>query len=232
MTLYRDTPLRPSKAPNLLIAPVDYAQLYQDQLNNALRLYFNQVDNFSSGLLDTDGGSQLSFPHISASDSTDQYATGDNVPTVINWNTLDSGSGFTLNPPGSATAEVSGIYKITYSAQLANTANAVHDATFWLKVNGSDVPNSGTIFTVPARKSAGVPSYVAAYSEVTFLVDAGDVIELWWATNLAYNPVGPVGGIYIHHENAWTTPTNPYPRPAVPSVIGSITFVSRLPTRP
>jgi hypothetical protein len=41
------TPLRPSKAPNLLIAPPDYAAQYQDQLNNALRLYFNQIDNFT-----------------------------------------------------------------------------------------------------------------------------------------------------------------------------------------
>lgn len=228
--------LRPSKAPNLLIAPVDYAQLYQDQLNNALRLYFNQVDNFSTGLLNTNGGAALSIPHIAASDSTDQYATATNTPTVVKWNTLDSGSGFTLNPPGSATAEVSGIYKITFSAQLANTANAVHDATFWLKIDtGSgfiDVPNSATIFTIPARKSAGVPSFVAAYSEITFAVNGGDIVELWWATDLAYSPTGPVDGVYILHEPAWTTPTNPYARPAVPSVIGSITFISRLPTRP
>jgi hypothetical protein len=39
--------VRPSKAPNLLIAPVDYDQRYQDQLNNALRLYFNQIDTFT-----------------------------------------------------------------------------------------------------------------------------------------------------------------------------------------
>jgi hypothetical protein len=39
--------IRPSKAPNLPIAPVEYAQSYQDQLLNALRLYFNQVDNFT-----------------------------------------------------------------------------------------------------------------------------------------------------------------------------------------
>jgi len=42
--------LRPSKAPNLLIAPVSYAQQYQDQLNNALRLYFNQIDNFTQAV--------------------------------------------------------------------------------------------------------------------------------------------------------------------------------------
>jgi hypothetical protein len=38
-------PLRPSKAPNLPIAPVEYNQQYIDQLSNALRLYFAQIDN-------------------------------------------------------------------------------------------------------------------------------------------------------------------------------------------
>ena len=36
-----------SKAPNLPIAPVEYTQQYQDMVLNALRLYFNQVDNFT-----------------------------------------------------------------------------------------------------------------------------------------------------------------------------------------
>ena len=44
------TPLRPSKAPNLLIAPTEYQQRYIDQLNNALRLYFNQIDNFTQNI--------------------------------------------------------------------------------------------------------------------------------------------------------------------------------------
>ena len=230
----KDLPIRPPKAPNLLIAPVSYSQLYIDQLNNALRLYFNQIDNFGSGVLNTTGGSGLSFPHLAASDSTDQYATADDTPTVVAWNTLDSGAGWTLNAPGSATADVPGVYKITYSAQLVNTDNAIHTATFWLKVDSGsglvDVPNSATVFSIPARKSALVPSYVCGYSEVTFSVNSGDVVELWWATEQAYDPVGPVDGVYIYHDAAWTTPGNPYARPAVPSVIGSIIFVSRLPT--
>jgi len=48
--------LRPPKAPNLPIAPVEYRQLYLDQLNNVLRLYFNEIDNFGFGLLNTSGG--------------------------------------------------------------------------------------------------------------------------------------------------------------------------------
>jgi hypothetical protein len=226
-----DLNLRPSKAPNLLTAPVDYAQQYQEQLNNALRLYFNQVDNVTATLLSPNGGHYLQFPHIAASDSTDQYADGNNDPTVVKWNTLNSGSGFTLSAPGTATAEVSGIYKIAYGLQLANTDNAAHDTAVWLKIDtGSgfvDVPNSAVIFTLPARKSAGVPSYLLAFSEIVFSINAGDKIELYWATNQAYDTSPATDGVYIEHLPAQTVP---YARPAIPSAIGSITFVSRLPT--
>lgn len=42
---------RNSKASNLAVAPVDYQQRYQDQLNNQLRLYFNQVDGNTQELI-------------------------------------------------------------------------------------------------------------------------------------------------------------------------------------
>jgi hypothetical protein len=63
MTLPRAAPLRPPKAPNLLVAPVDYRQQYIDQLNNALRLYFNQIDNGMASLLAPSGGGLLQFPN-------------------------------------------------------------------------------------------------------------------------------------------------------------------------
>jgi len=55
--------LRPPKAPNLLIAPIAYSQLYQDQLLNALRLYFNQIDNFAQPFSSNTGGGFLKFPN-------------------------------------------------------------------------------------------------------------------------------------------------------------------------
>jgi hypothetical protein len=221
------TPLRPPKAPNLLIAPVEYQQYYIDQLNNALRLYFNQIDNGLGFLLSDSGGANLSLPHIAASDTADQLATATNTPTEVKWNTLDSGLGWTLNAPGTATAGVSGVYTIRYSLQLANTDNAQQDAAVWLKINTVDVPRSTTVFSVPARKSAGVFSYVCAYSEATFEIEAGDTISLYWATSQAYSISPATDGIYIEYIAAQTSP---YARPAVPSAIGSITFVSRLPS--
>jgi hypothetical protein len=217
--------LRPPKAPNLPIGPVDYAQQYQNQLNNAQRLYYNQIDNTLTSLLDNNGGRFLNFPHIAASDTTDQYATNDNVPTLVKWNTEDSDGGFDLAAT-EATSLYSGVFKIDYSLQFANTANAAHDAVVWLRVNGDDVPRSTTKFTLPARKSAGVPSYLCAVSFVVFSVNAGDDFQLMWATDKAYKTTGPVDGVYMEYLPAQTSP---YPHPEVPSAIGSITFVSELP---
>jgi hypothetical protein len=181
-------------------------------------------------LLSDDGGRFLQFPFIAASDGAIQYATAANTPTIVQWDTLGEGSGFTLNVNNTATAVYSGIYKITYSLQFANNDNAIHDAIVWLRVNGStsaaDVPNSTTVFTLQARKSALLPNFVCGYSEVTFELNAGDSVGLWWGTNQAATSGGATG-IYIDYRAAQTTPM---PYPAVPSAIGSITFVSALST--
>ena len=187
---------------------------------------FNQLTgaNVNASLF-TGSGRQINFPHIAASDSTDQVAGGNDTPTVVEWNTLDYNLGWTL-ASDVFTAEFDGIYKITYSLQFVNTANAIHSAVVWLEKNGSDVANSSTEFSIPARKSALIPSYVCGYSEVTFEAEAGDDIELYWATDLAGNPVGPVDGVYIFHDAAQVAP---YARPAIPSAIGSIVYLSAPP---
>ena len=217
--------------PNLPLGTAEYERRYQDQFTNVLRLYFNQLRNALGELFSVNGGRYLEFPHIAASDTATQYATAANTPTVIKWNSLDAGSGFILNPDSSATAVFPGVYKITYSLQLANNDNAIHDAIVWLRVNGpsptsaNDIPNSSTVFTLQARKSALLPNYVCGYSEVVFPMNAGDSVSLWWGTDQAATSGGATG-IYIDYQAAQTTPM---PYPAVPSAIGSITFVSALP---
>ena len=210
-------------APNLIIAPETYSQSREEQLNNELRLYFNRLNTYLNTLQDTSGGAGLSLPHIAASNNDDQIADGDDTPTKVLWDTAESAEGFTLNANSTATAQFTGVYKIDYGLQLANTHNATHDAKIWLQVNGSDVPRSSVVFTMPARKSAGVPSLLLAYSSIVFSVEAGQKIGLWWATERAYES-GVQDGVYLWYEAATTSP---YVSPATPSAIGSITFVSR-----
>ena len=217
-------------APALPLPSDVYDRRTADELVRALRLYFNLMDRyfvdtildaFNGGL----GGNTITLPHIAASDSTDQHTT-DDTATVVNFNTLDSGFGWTLNSPGSATAAVAGVYTIRYSLQLANTDNQQHTATAWLQKNSADVANSATSFSVPARKSASIPGFTTAYSEATFSVNVGDEIELYWATDKA-NVISPAAdGILLFHDAAQASP---FARPAIPSVIGSIVWVSALP---
>lgn len=215
--------------PNLPLGTDEYERRYQDQFTNVLRLYFNQLRNALGELFGLNGGKYIQFPHIAASDSALQYATAANTPTIVQWNTLDADSGFTLNANSTATAQIAGVYKITYSLQLANNDNAIHDAIVWLRINGStstaDVANSTTIFTLQARKSALLPNFVCGYSEVVFALNAGDSVGLWWGTNQAATS-GGAKGIYIDYRAAQTVPMA---YPAVPSAIGSITFISALP---
>jgi len=225
------------KAPALPYPGMEYNREYFNQLINVLRIYFNQLDSdaanraysyradyFYGGQFIGDGFG-FKLPHIAASDSGAQYATGNNTPTLATWDTLNSEYLWTLNSPGSATAQVAGVYKITYSLQFANTDNAAHDATVWLRNNGTDVAKSTTQFTLMARKSTGVPALNVGYSEVVFEVAVGDEIELYWATEQAYD-AGVQDGVYIFSD---TAQTSPYARPAIPSAIGSISFVSAVP---
>ena len=167
-------------------------------------------------------GAEITLPHIGASDSTDQYAGGNDTPTKVAWNTLDTSYGFTL-ASNQATAAYDGVYKIDYSLQFVNTDNAQNDVFVWLQVNGSNVAGSTTQFTVPARKSAGVYGYLCAYSTITFSVNAGDVFALYWATPQAYNTTGPVDGVYMEYV---ASQASPYARPSIPSAIGAITYIS------
>ena len=210
-----------TKAPALPFAPVQYDRAYQDTTHNILRQYFNTLDNVTGQLLANAGGRFLTFPHIAAQHNDDQYATADNTPTKVLWDTLDSGLGFTLNPNSTATPEYTGVYKIDYSLQFFNTDSQIHDAYVWLQVNGVDVPGSASQFSV-TESHGGVDGAIVAYSSVTFTVTGGDEVALYWATTDAATSGGGTG-VYIHHQDAQVSP---FELPSIPSAIGSIVFVS------
>ena len=54
--------LIPPRAPNLPLAPVQYESRYAEQLTNALRLYFNTIDNFTQNVTTPASGDTSSRP--------------------------------------------------------------------------------------------------------------------------------------------------------------------------
>jgi hypothetical protein len=91
-----NTPLRPSKAPNLLVAPTSYAQQYQDQLNNALRLYFNQVDNFTQNVTIPDANTTALRPTYGLQVGQFYFDTTLGIPIWWNGSVWKNASGTTV----------------------------------------------------------------------------------------------------------------------------------------
>lgn len=147
------------------------------------------------------------------SDSTDQ--TGNiSAGTVITFNTVDVADSITLVDNAEITVPSNGIYNLQFSIQFKNTDNAQYDATVWLKINGSDLSNSATQYTIPARKSAGIYGYGVA--SLTFMLDlnANDYVEIYWIPT----------SINVTIE---ALPANVSPAyPAIPSVIACMLQVA------
>jgi hypothetical protein len=92
----------------------------------------------------------------------------------------DVADGITVASNSRFTVPDDGIYNLQFSAQLKNTTNAQEDATIWFRVNASDVGNSATQITVPARKSASIYGYAIASWNVFLDLNANDYVEIIW----------------------------------------------------
>ena len=62
VTPLKNTTILPPKAPNLPVAPTVITQQYVERLTNAMRLYFNQVDNFAQSIALPDAGITANRP--------------------------------------------------------------------------------------------------------------------------------------------------------------------------
>lgn len=207
-----------TKVPALPLAPVEYERQYQDTLNNILRLYFNTIDNFVGQMSLSTGGSGAGvyLPNGAFQSSVTQTAANTTTAYPITFNTTDYSNGVTLESNSHLKVTYKGRYNVQFSVQLENTTNAPVDIDIWFRKNGTDIANTNSRYGLPARKNVGDPSHVIA--TVNLLVDllADEYVELVWCT-------GDVGAD-IKAYAAGTTPT----RPAIPSVITTVTFVSAI----
>lgn len=169
--------LLPPKSPNLLVSPQDYNRLYQEQVNNALRIYFNQLDNtFQSLLATTPGGAFLRFPYGSFQDTTVQTAPA-NTAQVIRFNTTDYSNGVSL---GSHTAVFTGTINdgTPPGAGTVLTVSAVTSGTIYLgmTLTGGAISAGTKVVSQTSGTAGGVGAYVVSVSqERTSLTITGTV---------------------------------------------------------
>lgn len=208
------TYLRFPPGPSLPISPKDWDSGYHDQYSNVLRLYFNQLSNGLQQLTNVRGGYRLSFPHGAFYDTTVQTAASTTTAYVVTLNSTSFSSGVSLVNGSKMRVDQEGIYNLQFSIQLNNTGTAPHDMDVWVRQNGVDIPNSNSRFGLPARKGTSDPFHILAALNIFADMKEGDYLELVWCTsNTSANITGYVAG---------TSPT----RPAIPSVITTLSFVS------
>jgi len=212
-----ETELSRIAAPSLPLATREYSQQYIDQLNNVLRLYFNRLDNLLAQLVTSTGGAGIRLPYGAFQDSTDQVAVSTTVAYPVTFNTTDFSNGVTVASNSRITVANAGLYNLQFSIQLTNTTNATQDVDIWFRVNNTNVANSNSRFGLAPRKSVGDPYHIIAALNYFVSLNATDYVEIVWRTTDT--------GVSIEQYPASVSPT----RPAIPSAIATMSFVSALP---
>lgn len=210
--------LRPPKAPNLPIAPVEYRQRYQDQLLNALRLYFNEIDNFAQPFSSNTGGSFLKFPN--GAFHQDGYTTLTNaIPNssstaniVVGSTTGFASSGTILiedeliNYTGKTATSFTGITRSVYGSTgsshaagvYVSEAQGVASASTALAIPFDTTDTSNQVALDPLDNTKVVFS-VAGYYNIQFSVQllnctsSIDNVTLWFRQNT--NDIANTAGI-------------------------------------
>lgn len=205
--------------PSLGTSGIVYSQNVQNQNNGLLRLFFTKLVNSLQSVFGPRGGKYLNNPYGAFQDSTDQVAASTTVAYPVTFNTTDFSNGVTIASNSRITVADAGIWNLQFSLQFTNTTNASQDVDVWFRVNGTNITASNSRFGLAPRKDASDPFHVIMALNYFASLNATDYIEIMWRTTDT--------GVSIEQYAAGTSPT----RPAVPSAIATMSFVSNLPTQ-
>ena len=154
----KTTTLISTKSPNLPISPVDYSQRHAEQHSNALRLYFNQIDNYTTGAtaaLTTATG--YSNAHIEAYDLTSSISLATTPTLLLPASTVADSSGITYdNTTGVFTFQYTGTYSISISLNITTTSINQNVYVYAQKNIGSgwvNTTNSGKFYDLTLGKT-------------------------------------------------------------------------------
>lgn len=201
--------LRPTRAPNLPLASVNYNRDQDEQFKKTLRLYFDTIDQFTGNLTNNNGGANVVSPFGAFHDSTTQTAAVINTPYGIRAGVTDASNGVYTDTVDRSKIYVteSAFYNIQFSIQLHKTNASTGYIWIWYRINGVDVANSATKVAILGTNA----ETVAAWNFVTELT-GGQYIQIMWATNDVNCQ------ILAEPATAFC--------PAIPSAIISVTVVS------
>jgi hypothetical protein len=216
MALNLNQQITPPTPPNLGTANVVYDQGFFTQSFGGLNVYFSKLTALFSALFGRRGGKWINNPYGAFQDTTDQTAANTTTAYAVTFDTTDFSNGVTLSNSSRLNVAQAGIYNLQFSIQFKNTTNDGQDVDVWFRKNGTNIDNSNSRFHAVARKSSGDPSHLIASLNFFVSLAANDYVEIMWRpTDI---------GVSLEHFATSSTPT----RPAVPSAIATLSFVSNL----
>ena len=202
--------------PNLGTPAPAYDQGFFGTSFGGLNVYFAKLTALFAALLGPRGGKYINTPYGAFQDSTDQTAANTTTAYAITFDTTDFSNGVTLSNSSRLNVSQAGIYNLQFSIQFTNTTNASQDVDVWFRKNGTNIDKSNSRFGFAPRKGVGDPYHIVAALNFFVSLSANDYVEIMWRPTDV--------GVQIEHYAASSTPT----RPAVPSVIATLSFVSNL----
>lgn len=210
--------LEAPSVPSLGFPPEAYERRHFNENYGALNTYFKKVISVFGSLFGPRGGKFLNNPHGAFHSSIDQVALNTTTAYPVYFGNTDFSNGVSVTDDSRLTVAVDGVWNVQFSLQIKNVGNDGQDFDVWFRKNGTNIDNSNSRFHIPARKSSGDPSHLIA--AMNFMVDmlSGDYVEI----------VGCVTSTDVSLE-AFPANTSPT-RPAIPSAIATMTFVSNLPS--
>jgi hypothetical protein len=201
-------------APNLPLSPKNYNSDYHEQLNNVLRLYFNQLDKILAQL-DTSGAidpSNINVPNGLFFSTVDQTlaAVDTGYPITFNQTYLNNFVALQSGSTSKIAVAVGGVYNFQLSAQLKSTNSSGKDVQIWIKRNNVTIGYSAHKYTVE-----GSDNHMNVSWNFNIDLAASEYIEMQWAAD----------------KTAVTLESIPAsaPYPAAASVVMAVNFVARLP---
>jgi hypothetical protein len=208
--------LRPNRAPRLPSPSPVYSRENIDQFQSALRLYFNELDSNAAALFGPFGARFLNAVYGSFSSDQDQTAANTTTAYAMTLNTTDYANGVSVASNSRLTVTYPGVYNVQFSAQFTNADASDQDISVWFRKNGTDIPNSNSQFSIISKHGSIDGALITALNFFVELL-GGDYVEIMWSVTNT--------NVSIQHLAAQTSPT----RPATPSVIATIAFVSSIP---
>jgi hypothetical protein len=173
---------------------------------------------FAGGIRGFQLSNGILLPHamlMSDQDQTNASVTGENILT---YNSVPVANGIRVVDNSKIYVPCAGNYLVTFTMQVSNRGNADQVFEVWAKDTGVNYPLSNRRFDIQSRKSESVYRHIVPSVSGIFTVTdpISSYLQIaWWADSL---------NVYLETYPTATSPT----RPAISSVILTITFVSAI----